>query len=430
MTGAVLWLGGFAVLALAANLKDPLLLALRPWETGGIVALGLAGFALAAIRARRTGRRIPGALVSALWLAAPVVALISEVRFQVQRREILASGPTAQDLGRHFILGYDRVETIEPLVARGLVGGIFVTRRNVAGRSVAAVAAEIAHLQALRGAAGLPPLIVAADQEGGMVSRLSPPLPAQPALASLAVLPLAQRAAAVRGYATAQGRALARLGITVNFAPVADLRVDRPYNPFDRHSLIAQRAIAADPAVVAAVALDYAQALHGEGVTPTLKHFPGLGRVEVDTHYVRARLDTPLAELAAADWLPFRTVLARVPAYLMVGHVSVAAIDAARPASHSKPVIHAVLREGWGFDGVLVTDDLTMGAIHRHGLCTAVVEALNAGVDLLLIAYDHDQYVPAMACALAAQRDGRLDAAMLLHSTRRLDTDQSRRNPG
>jgi beta-N-acetylhexosaminidase len=145
-----------------------------------------------------------------------------------------------------------------------------------------------------------------------------------------------------------------------------------------------------------------------------------MGRVQADTHHFRASLDTPLPELEASDWIPFRQVLTRSNAVLMVGHVAVNAIDPARPASHAKGVIDGLIRSKWGFQGLIVTDDLVMGAIYQHGVCTAVVEALNAGVDLLLVAYDGAQYYRMFDCALGAFAHDRLDSAMLRDSAARL----------
>jgi beta-N-acetylhexosaminidase len=126
--------------------------------------------------------------------------------------------------------------------------------------------------------------------------------------------------------------------------------------------------------------------------------------------------------LETSDWLPFRQALAGSNAYLMVGHVAVTAIDAERPASHSKRVIDDLIRSKWGFRGIIVTDDLVMGAIYQHNVCTAVVEALNAGVDLLLVAYDGIQYYRLFNCALTASSRGELDDAMLRRSGARLET--------
>ncbi len=410
---AGLWAAAALLLALAADLWDPMLSVTRPWLAPALVAAGVA-VALAVVRRARRG--IGAWALAAAWLAVAGMVGGQLVRMDQARRTVLAAGPEAAAIGRHFVVGYARVDDILPLVRRGLVGGVFVTHRNVAGRSAAAVAAEIRLLQQARRDAGLPPLIVAADQEGGIVSRLSPPLTALPPLATLAGLAPAERAAAATAYGGRQGRELAGLGITMDLAPVVDLRADGPANPLDRNSLIAQRAIADDPDVVAAVAEAYGRGLEAAGVRPTLKHFPGLGRIRADTHWFGAHLDGP----DERGWLPFREVAAHSGAAVMIGHVVVDALDPAGFAWQSERVVQGVVRRGCGFQGLLITDDLTMEPPYHAGLCRSVVSALNAGVDLLLIAYDGIQAYPALDCALRAWRTGRLDGARLAESNARL----------
>jgi beta-N-acetylhexosaminidase len=285
--------------------------------------------------------------------------------------------------------------------------------------------AELSALQAKRRSAGLPPLTIAADQEGGIVSHLSPALTRLPALATLAGLPPDDRAQKAEEFGRIHGRELADLGVTTNFAPVLDLRPRTKRNRLDFHTRIGQRSISGDPAEVAAVALPYVRGLEASGLSATVKHFPGLGRVHGDTHHFRANLDTPLEQLEASDWRPFRDVLSGSRAQLMVGHVTLTAVDPDRPASHSKRVIDGIIRQRWHYQGVIVTDDLVMGAIYQHDVCTAVVEALNAGVDLLLVAYDGAQFYRIFACASAALDRGQLDLAMLRESEARLRRDLS-----
>jgi beta-N-acetylhexosaminidase len=97
----------------------------------------------------------------------------------------------------------------------------------------------------------------------------------------------------------------------------------------------------------------------------------------------------------------------------MLGHVILAELDADYPVSFSRRIVQQVIRGEWGYRGLLVTDDLTMGAAYNRGLCDATVRALDAGVDLLLIAFDHDKYFDAMHCALQAAQRGALDLPML-----------------
>jgi beta-N-acetylhexosaminidase len=411
MNRALLALVAVLLAVVGANINDPYLVPGRGWLGPLVAVLGLAG----AVLLRRRGW-----LLLALWLAPPLAVATAEGLFAWRKAGVLAA-PAAQVLGRHFIVGYRDVREVEDLAARGLIGGVFVTRRNLAGRSLADLRAELEHLQALRRAADLPPLLVAADQEGGPVSHLSPWLPSRPGLASLAALPSRQRMAAARDLGRAHGRDLGAVGVNVNFAPVADLRIERGRNALDFHSLISRRASSADPAIAAELAAAYAEGLGAEGVRPTLKHFPGLGRVAEDTHHFRARLDLSPEQLEAADWLPFRQVLAAQPGSLvMVGHVVAAGIDPARPASHSRRVVQGLLRDRWGYGGLVVTDDMAMSPIYHHGLCDAVTEALNGGVDLLLMSFDGQQYYRAMDCAVTAWRGGKLSSVMLGASRARL----------
>jgi beta-N-acetylhexosaminidase len=367
---------------------------------------------------RRGG--VAAKLLVLLWCLPPLAMASAVTIFHMRKHAVLqADGPRAQELGRHFIVGYSSFDEIAALAAKGLIGGIYVTRHNIGGRSADALRSEIARLQIIRREARLPPLIVAADQEGGIVSHLSPPLTSLPALATLAALPPAERSAKAEAYGRIHGRELASLGITLNFAPVVDLLRTEASNPLDFNSLISRRAIAGDPQIVSDIAAAYARGLETSGVEATVKHFPGLGRVREDTHHFRADLTTPVAELEASDWLPFREVLSRSSAYLMVGHVAVTAIDATRAVS--KRVINDLVRKQWGYQGIIITDDLVMGPIYEHGVCAAVSEALNAGVDLLLVAYDGLQFYRMFHCALSASADGKLDDAMLKGSLARLN---------
>ncbi len=336
-------------------------------------------------------------------------------------RAVWADLPAARAAGRHLVVGYGSVDEVRAPSRAGLIGGVFLTRRNVAGRSVEAVAAEVAGLQADRRAAGLPPLVVAADQEGGPVSHLSPPLAPVPALSLLADLPAGERREGARREGEAAGAALARLGVTMDLGPVADLRPAAARAALDLHTRIATRAVSDDPAAAAEVAAGFAQGLAEAGVRPTAKHFPGLGSVAADTHLFGAALPIPRAALEAADWRPFRAVLAVPGAALMVSHASSEALDPGVPASRSRAIVEGLVRGDWGFDGIVVTDDLGMGAAVHPGLCRSVEGALAAGIDLLLVSWDTDRVYPALRCAAMAARAGRLDPATLVRSAARLD---------
>jgi beta-N-acetylhexosaminidase len=418
----LLWLLGGLLVFVSSNLNDPYLVMMRGRGVLILLTASSAGIGLLLWRGYWTSRGVAAKLLVVLWcLPAPAMAS-AEAIFQWRKQAVLgAEGPQVRDLGQHFMVGYTSFDEVASLAAKGLIGGVYVSHHNIEGRTADALKLDLSRLQTIRNTAGLPPLIVAADQEGGIVSHLSPQLTALPALSTLSGLPPDRRSRMADQFGQRHGRELADLGITLNFAPVVDLLPTQLHNRFDFNTLIGRRAISGDPAVTADVALSYAHGLEAVGVEATVKHFPGLGRVREDTHHFRANLDTPLAELETSDWLPFRQTLAGSNAYLMIGHVAVTALDAERPASHSKRVIDELIRSKWGYQGIIVTDDLVMGAIYQHNVCTAVVEALNAGVDLLLVAYDGIQYYRLFNCALTASARGELDEAMLRKSGDRME---------
>jgi len=416
----LIWFAGMACAFAAANKNDPYLILMRG---PGNVALWVASIAALVVLVRSGYWRggMAGKLLILLWCVPPLAMVCAHASFEARKRDVLQTGLIqARGLGQHFMVGYSSLPDVAVLAEKGLIAGIYVTRHNIAGKTAETLKSEIAMLQDTRRVAGLPPLIVAADQEGGIVSHLSPPLSKLPALSTLANLPSDIRAGKAKEFGRAHGQELAALGVNLNLAPVLDLRPEARRNRFDFNTLIGYRAISDDPAIVADIAKSYIHGLEASGVGATVKHFPGLGRVRADTHHFSAGLETPLAELEASDWLPFRDVLAGSKAQLMIGHVTLAAVDPDRAASHSRRVVEGIVRKKWNYQGVIMTDDLVMGAIYQNNVCTAVEEALNAGVDLLLVAFDGAQFYRIFACAKAASSQGKLDPATLRDSEIRL----------
>lgn len=412
------WLAIAALLLAAAHLKHPLLYTFRGLETPLLLAAAALGGWLARrappAEAGRLGR-LDRRLQMAAMLAVAALTLGNETWFRWQQRELLAATPPMRRLGAHFVVGFRDFASVRPLAERGLIGGIYLSRANLRHLDADELRREIAALQAARRAAGLPPLFVAADQEGGAVSHLSPLVAPQPPLSSLA----GAGDAPARHYGEIQGKALAALGVNLNLSPVVDLKPSMAADWRDQRTRIGERAISADPAVVSAVAAAYSQGLAQAGVQPTVKHFPGLARVRADTHLVRASLEIRPEQLAA-DWQPFREVTARTGAAMMLAHVVLPAIDPRHPASASKAVAHDLLRRQWGYQGLLITDDLNMGAVYADGIGRAAAGALDAGVDLLLVTYDPDQYWRALHAAVKAWRIGAIDPGRETDSARRL----------
>jgi beta-N-acetylhexosaminidase len=433
---AFIWSVLSAIGLVAWHLKHPMLFFWRGVETPVLLLLAAAG-AFFALRAwRQPGwRKLEAGL--RLMVCCLLLALIlgQEGWFRWQQYQVRQASGAMRIVGRHFVVGLRDFDEVKPLAERGLIGGIYLTRRNLRGEDVGSLRRKIDELQALRQKAGLMPLFVMADQEGGEVAHLSPLLEPLPALATLVTEGSAESLEArAHAYGERQGRAMAALGINMNLAPVVDLKPMHNGYWLNLHTLIERRAIAADPHIVLRVASAYGAGLNDSGIQPTVKHFPGLGRVLADTHLVKANLNLAPEE-RAADWLPFREVTARTGAAMMLAHVGLPDIDPERPVSQSRKVVQGILRhdkgEGWNYQGILITDDMNMGAAYYDGIGRAVTRALDAGVDLVLVSYDPDQYYRALHDAAKNWRLDRIDNTLEVESAMRLQRfwDEKARTP-
>jgi beta-N-acetylhexosaminidase len=244
--------------------------------------------------------------------------------------------------------------------------GAILFRRNVDNpRQLAALTA------ALREELGAEaPILV--DQEGGRVARLRPPHWTEfPPPARFENGP----EAAAEANAALLGAECATVGLDVVCAPCLDLRLP------GQHAVIGDRAFSADPAEVARLGAAWLRGLQAAGCIPVIKHIPGHGRALVDSHESLPRVEASAAELAA-DIAPFRA-LAGSGAWAMTAHILYATWDAARPATLSPRIVEEVIRGEIGFDGVLVSDDLAMGAM--QGLSNDLAgAAIGAGCDVVL----------------------------------------------
>lgn len=269
--------------------------------------------------------------------------------------------------------------------------GFVLFRRNC--REPAQVKDLVAALRECVGRADAPVLI---DQEGGRVARLQPPhWRRYPAPAEIAALPDPQAEEAARLGARLIADDLAALGVTVDCLPVLDLPAE------GADPVIGDRAYGGEPGRVARLGRAVCSGLIAGGVLPVLKHIPGHGRARVDSHHALPVVEVPRAELSRTDFAPFRA-LSDMP-WAMTAHIVYAAIDARRPATVSASVIGEVIRGEIGFEGVLISDDLSMralsGEIGGGGIAERAREALAAGCDLALHCNGERAEMEALAAA-------------------------------
>lgn len=277
----------------------------------------------------------------------------------------------------------------------------------------AQVQALCADLQRAARELGLPPLLIAADQEGGQLMAVGEgvtPLPGNMALGAAGSEALAEEAGAVLG------RELAAMGVNVDYAPVCDVNIN-PRNP-----VIGSRSFGEDPQAVGRLAAAVIRGLQGAGVAAAAKHFPGHGDTDGDSHHGLPSVQHDLERLRRVEFPPFQAAVAAGVRMVMSAHVALPAVDGADapPATLSPRILQGILRQELGFEGVIVTDAMDMRAIRQgEALGEDALRAVTAGVDLLLVTADPQDQRRVFEHLQQALRDGRLTPQALEASLRR-----------
>lgn len=269
--------------------------------------------------------------------------------------------------------------TLDPALAEHLdrvrPGGVLLFRRNIVD-----IAQVLRLIDDLRDRLG-PELHVLVDQEGGAVVRFEREctvFPGNLALGAVAASDRDRGLALARAQGRVSGRELRALGVTGNLAPVCDLTV-RPDNPG-----VGPRSFGGDPALVGDLATEVVRGHLESGCIPVLKHFPGLGAADLDSHHA---LPTVPGGDVAAHLEPFSRAIRGGAPVVMTAHLVHRGLDPDHPATVSPRVVHEVLRGRLGFGGVVMSDDLEMGAVSERSIEERVETAVAAGHDVLCICH-------------------------------------------
>ncbi|WP_229072522.1 glycoside hydrolase family 3 protein [Actinoplanes sp. DH11] len=305
-------------------------------------------------------------------------------------------------------VGTSAPDWVRRWLADGL-GGVALFARNV--ESPAQVAALTAQLRAER-----PDVIVAIDEEAGDVTRFeSRHGSSRPGNLALGAI---DDPALTEAVARDLGRDLAGAGITLDYAPDADVN-NNPANP-----VIGVRAFGAEPQLAARHTAAFIRGLQESGVAGCAKHFPGHGDTSVDSHHDVPLIARSRDELAEVELVPFRAAIAAGTKSVMTGHLLVPAYDPELPATLSRRILIGLLREELGFGGLIVTDGIEMqGVRRRYGLTGATVRALAAGVDAICVGGDHADERTAIElrdAIVAAVRSGELPEERLRDAVARV----------
>jgi beta-N-acetylhexosaminidase len=296
-----------------------------------------------------------------------------------------------------FLLGFQGTTLPDELAAllRQGLAGVAIFHRNFRNLERLRSLTDQIRGAARRG------VLVGVDQEGGTRFSLPEPFTQWPSPAQLGLLDDAQL---VEQMARAMAREIRAAGCNLNFAPMLDLAMN-PTSPVTQH-----RSFGADPHKVAQLGAAFIRGLAAEKVLACAKHFPGHGDTQVDPHEDLPVFHGTAERLDRVELVPFAQAISAGVPVIMTAHILLPQIDPARPASLSRAVLLRTLRQRLGFDGVILADDLGMGAIaHRFGPGEAAVETFLAGSDLALLCHDWAAVRPAIEVVRKALENQRFN---------------------
>ena len=286
------------------------------------------------------------------------------------------------------------------------VGGIILFDRNMESKDQ--VKTLIADINKAGKSAGLTPLFLGIDQEGGAVARMDDKLIKVPPAEEVGKMPVEQASSLAKEV----GIELKDLGFNINFAPVADL------------GLTYGRSYSTSPDEVVRYAGAVGKAYDEAGLWYSYKHFPGIGKTDVDLHADTSIVPVSKETLLSEDTKVFVDLIkqSKPNTYaIMVSHAMYPQIDPDHPASLSKAIITDWLRKDMGYNGVVVTDDMDMGALAKHyTFGDMAVQSILAGSDILLVCHEYEHMQEAYNGLMKAVKDGRISKERLDESVKRI----------
>ena len=306
-------------------------------------------------------------------------------------------------------------ELAKELIMNYHVGGIIYFSHNLNSVAEAAHMSHTMQEWACLSPSGVP-LFIATDQEGGTVARLTADTPRMPGAMALAAASLGcKNKRLVRQVYYAMGRQLRAAGINVDLAPVLDIN-DNPHNP-----VIGVRSFGDDPQHVAALGVEAVKGLTAAGVLAVGKHFPGHGNTATDSHFSLPVISRSLDELREIELIPFTAATAAGMQAVMTAHIVFEALDSQHPATLSRIVLGDLLRKQLGFQGIVMSDCLEMSAIAQSlGSVRGAVQAIAAGVDMVLISHCKEIQTKTFEALLSAVKSGELPERRLNEAVQRV----------
>lgn len=316
--------------------------------------------------------------------------------------ETVAAMPLEEKVGQMMMIGFDGLmpdASVTRMIQEKHVGAVILFGRNI--ESLDQVTKMNASLQELAAQTGHPlKLMIATDQEGGASRRFESigPSYSEPMIGEMQG---GAGSSAAQQLSSQAARELKKLGINTNLAPVADVSAGWG-------TIMDTRSYGTDPQVVATLTAKAVKGYNNATTISCVKHFPGLGSADGDPEKMLPTVSSDRATLESTDLLPFKEAIKENAPMIMVTHVAVPALDpTGTPASLSRPIITDLLRKQMAFNGVIITDDLEMGAI-SHPAAESAVAAVYAGADIVMFAHTPAKQQEAYDAIISAVKAGKL----------------------
>lgn len=317
-------------------------------------------------------------------------------------------------VGRLFMAGMPGTKMdpgIEALIRDYCLGGVILFSRNIIDPVQLATLCRDLQEAALK-YHGIP-LFLAIDQEGGRVARLKDPFTQFPGNSAIGADPKPVEKA--MEFAAVTAREMRLVGLNMDFAPVVDVRKGEP----EKH--LNGRTFGDDPQIVGLLGATVVRVLQKNGVMAVAKHFPGLGRAPLDPHYELPTIEADTNVMEEVNLPPFKTAINEGVSSIMTSHAIYSVIDPGLPATLSRKVLTTLLREKLGFQGLIITDDLEMGAISKKwGTSDGAALSFEAGADLLLICEDQDKVKEGIETVKGRVLQGKISFNRLHQSVERI----------
>lgn len=325
--------------------------------------------------------------------------------------EVINKMTLDEKIGQMFIVGFESQQpddALKDMIVNNHVGGVILFKRNI--KDPLQLLGLINTIKDIN-IDGIP-LFISVDEEGGKVSRMPDQIKDIPSSLSVGERKDKELSYKVGSLLAHKVKAF---GFNMNFAPVLDIWS----NP--KNTVIGDRAFGTRPEIVSSLGIESMKGIRDKGVIPVVKHFPGHGDTIVDSHIGLPTVEYELDRLKSFEFVPFQAAIDHGTDAVMIAHILMEKIDPLYPATLSKTLITDILRKDIGFEGLVVTDDMTMGAIIKnYSIEDAVVGSIAAGSDIILICHGYDNQQVAINAVKAAVRDGILTEGRIEESVKRI----------